>query len=84
MRCSDWHRLLNRYRRAVGYYREAVDALGYLSDGEFNEAWHRSERARKNAESARADLLDHEHVHGCFSEIETEELVLGDQCQSGG
>jgi hypothetical protein len=82
MPCEQWHRLLERYRRAVKIYGKVVDSL---SGSDFNAAWQSSEAALKNCGVARAILLDHEHNHFCAAgDWETEELVLGDQGQSGG
>jgi hypothetical protein len=95
MPCDEWCRLVERYRSAVATYSEAVRALGVLPGPAFNEVWQRVERARFKCDRGRADLLHHEHDHGCLdagqsdaeremSAIDTEELVLGDQGQSGG
>ena len=95
MPCNEWCRLVERYRSAVNAYNEAVRALGVLPGIAFNETWSRSERARSKCDRRRADLLHHEHEHACLeagepnrnvevSEIETENLVLGDQGQPGG
>lgn len=95
MRCDDWCKYVERYRRAVQAYDKAVLALGCEPGSEFDESWQRAENARKNADAARSDLLAHEHGHGCLRPqdspgespilgIATEDLVLGDQGQGGG
>ena len=95
MPCDEWCRLVERYRSAVNNYNEAVKALGILPGTAFNEIWHRTERARTKCDHSRADLLHHEHVHACLeagqpnsnnqlSGINSENLRLGDQGQSGG
>jgi hypothetical protein len=82
MPCEQWYKLLERYRRSVKMYNTAVDSL---SGSDFNRGWHSAEAALKNSGAARAVLLDHEHDHACaVGDWETEELVLGDQGQSGG
>jgi len=95
MPCDEWSRLVQRYRGAVNTYNEAVTALGVLPGTAFNEIWQRAERTRTKCDRCRADLLHHEHYHGCLevvgpngnkatSGLDTESLVLGDQGQSGG
>ena len=95
MPCAEWCRLAERYRSAVKTYHEAVEELGTVPGANFNLAWPWSEKARKNCEAARDALLSHEHDHACLGdpqdaiahqtlELETEELILGDQGQSGG
>ena len=82
MPCEEWYRLLERYRHAVKMYSKAVDGL---RGADFPEGWQSGEAGLKNCRAARASLLDHEHVHACTGPVwETEELVLGDQGQSGG
>jgi hypothetical protein len=95
MPCEDWHHLLRQYRSAVKDYYEAVESLDTVRDVQFDETWHRAERARSQAGSFRAALLHHEHEHECLTVDgpaknedlpvqETDTLVLGDQGQSGG
>jgi hypothetical protein len=95
MPCDEWCRILERYRSAVNRYDEAVNDLGCLPGPVFNETWQRAEWARKQSDRCRADLLHHEHDHACLvagppesdlqmADINTEELVLGDQGQFGG
>jgi len=95
MPCDEWCQLIERYRSAVHTYDEAAKALSDLPGTAFNEIWHRTERARQKCDRRRADLLQHEHKHGCLqvsqpvknnrlSGLKTEALVLGDQGQSGG
>lgn len=82
MPCEQWYRLLERYRRAAKRYSIAVECL---SGSDFNPGWQSAEAALKNCGAARATLLDHEHNHDCaVGDWEMEELVLGDQGQSGG
>ena len=82
MPCEQWYKLLERYRRAAKTYSQAVDAL---SGSDFNQGWQSAEAALKNSGAARSSLLDHEHNHACaVGDWETEEVVLGDQGQSGG
>ena len=82
MPCEQWHKLLERYRRTVKIYGLAVDGLG---GSDFNAVWQSAEAALKSSGAARAILLDHEHNNACAAgDWETEELVLGDQGQSGG
>lgn len=95
MPCSEWSRCVKNYQTAVQTYGEAVFSLSYGTGADFNRSWQLAERARKNSDFARAALLDHEHGHDCMlaqvspgdSEIpgvSTEDLILGDQGQSGG
>jgi hypothetical protein len=95
MPCDEWCRLVECYRTAVNAYNQAVNALGMLPGPAFNETWSRAEGARALCNRYRADLWHHEHHHACFevgqpegkqqiSRIETENMVLGDQGQSGG
>ena len=95
MPCAEWCQLVERYRSAVDTYNEAVMALGGVSGTAFNEKWSRTEQARTQCDRCRTDLLHHEHVHACLvvgqpngkkqvSGINTENMVLGDQGQSGG
>ena len=82
MPCEQWYKLLDRYHRAVRSYSQSVADLG---DPDFIAAWQNAEAALKRCNAARAILLDHDRVHGCTTgEWEEEELVLGDQGQSGG
>ncbi|HEY1760295.1 MAG TPA: hypothetical protein VGG72_33280 [Bryobacteraceae bacterium] len=82
MPCEKWYKLLERYRRSVKIYSRAVDGL---SGSDFNTAWQSAEAALKNSGVARAMLLGHEHEHACDSgDWDTQEMVLGDQGQSGG
>ena len=82
MPCGEWYELLERYRSATKIYSKAADRLG---GSDFHAAWQSTEAALKTCRTARATLLDHEHDHACtFDEWQAEELVLGDQGQSGG
>ncbi len=95
MPCDEWGRLVDRYRSAVQAYNDAVTGLGALPGNAFNEVWQPAERARAKCNRCRADLLHHEHEHACLepegtngkrarAAMATENLVLGDQGQSGG
>lgn len=95
MPCDDWCRLLECYCSAVNRYDEAVKHLTRVSGVAFNSAWQQAEQARKHSGDCRAELLHHEHDHACSigigqamvnsqTAVNTEELVLGDQGQSGG
>jgi len=66
MVCSEWCRLMERYRGAVSAYNEAAKNLGILPGTAFNETWSRTERARTKCDRRRADLLQHEHDHSCL------------------
>jgi hypothetical protein len=95
MPCDEWCRLLEWYRSAANTYAEAVNGLSLLPGAAFNETWQRAERARKQSDNCRADLLHHEHDHACLgagqpeganriAAVSSEEFILGDQGQSGG
>lgn len=95
MRCEDWCSLLERYRRSVRAYSEAADSLTAVPGAQFNQLWHRAERARMEVGLSRTALLNHEQDHACLTNDiadkqeavlleESEELVLGDQGQPGG
>jgi len=91
MPCEEWSKCVGNYRRAVQAYAEAVSDLGFGPGAEFNRSWQLAERFRMNSDAARAALLDHEHEHdhACTqpqssSGLSTEDLILGDQGQSGG
>lgn len=95
MPCDDWSALLERYRRAVLAYSQAVTSLPLTPGYHFDKLWQRAEKERAEAGISRAALLNHEHEHACLGHSlasrataagtqDTEELVLGDQGQSGG
>ena len=95
MPCNQWYRLVESYIDAVHSYSDAAKALSVLPGPAFNETWQRAERARTESENCRADMLHHEHQHACLDSepanghpqlaaISSENLVLGDQGQSGG
>ena len=95
MACEEWRRFVEDYRKAVQAYGEAVSALDHGEGGDFNYAWQRAEKARKRSDGARAALLNHEHDHACLlvpqgvgayasTDLITDDLILGDQGQSGG
>lgn len=82
MPCGEWYDRLERYRRAAKTYSKSVEGLDGL---DFNLAWQSAEAALRNCRTSRAALLDHEHDHACIAgDWETEDLVFGDQGQSGG
>jgi hypothetical protein len=95
MTCVEWLRAVERYRTAAVAYSQAVSELGGVPEFEsnpefeFKQAWQRAEQARQKTDAARAALLSHQRVHACLlygsqaTEME-EELVFGDQGQSGG
>ena len=95
MPCNQWYRLVESYIDAVHSYSDAAKALSVLPGPEFNETWQRAEHARTESENCRADMLHHEHQHACLDSelsnghrelagVSSENLVLGDQGQSGG
>jgi hypothetical protein len=63
--CPDWQVILDRYNLAVRAYSHAVADLARRAPDGLAEAWLRAERARKNCDGARTELLDHEHHHDC-------------------
>jgi hypothetical protein len=65
MSCTEWRRLVMSYRAAVHAYDKAVAELADGSDVPLDQAWQRAETARRDADSARADLIQHEHEHAC-------------------
>ena len=95
MPCDDWSALLERYRRAVLAYSQAVSGLGFSPGPYFDKSWQLAEKERAEVGLSRAALLNHEHEHACLMRAaaartaapgsqDTDELVLGDQGQSGG
>jgi hypothetical protein len=94
MPCNQWYRLVESYQDAIHSYSDAAKTLSALAGPAFNETWQRAEQARTESENCRADVLDHEHQHECLDSdsnghrqlagISSENLVLGDQGQSGG
>jgi len=96
MPCDQWCRLLERYRGAVSNYDEAANDLSCVLGAAFNETWQRAKQARKRSDNCRAELLHHEHDHGCLGgvkqpefhngmpDVDAEQFILGDQGQSGG
>jgi hypothetical protein len=95
MPCNQWYRLVESYKDAVHSYSDAAGALSALAGPAFNQTWQRAEHARTESENRRADVLHHEHQHACLDSesydehrelvgISSENLVLGDQGQSGG
>ena len=97
MPCQEWFDLVEQYRAAVHNYGEAVDRFRGEThvDVDLDGAWRRAEEARKGADRARGALLAHERNHTCFAaraaaargwthEAATDDMILGDQGQSGG
>ena len=100
MPCVEWLRTVERYRNAAAAYSEAVSELGGVPEFEsnpelefnqiwFRQAWQLAEQARRKADAARAAVLAHETVHagllhGSRGTVVEEEMVFGDQGQSGG
>lgn len=95
MPCDDWSELLERYKRAVFAYSQAVTSLPLTPGYHFDKSWQCAEKERAEAGISRAALLNHEHEHACLvhdlavrsvaaGTQDTEDLVLGDQGQSGG
>ena len=91
--CKKWQNLLESYQLAARVYDLAVTALNSKTGADFRRAWENAERARQDCNRSRAALLHHEYEHGCvgwiehpvaLSAVDTDELVLGDQGQSGG
>jgi hypothetical protein len=66
MLCKEWCELVERYRAAVNVYNDAANALSDSPGTTFTDKWQRAERARTKCSRDRADLLDHEHAHGCL------------------
>ena len=94
MPCHEWFDLVETYRAAVHVYGDAVDRFRVESNSDLEGSWRRAEHARRGADRARGALLLHERTHTCFaaraaaargiSDAGTEEMILGDQGQSGG
>jgi hypothetical protein len=94
MPCHEWFELVEQYRSAVHTYGDAVDRFRGESHSDFEGAWRQAEHARRSADRARGALLLHERTHTCFaaraaaargtSDAGTEDMILGDQGQSGG
>jgi len=92
---EEWCNLVERHRCAVRAYSEAVDRLSSVPGTPFQLSWRSAEKARREVDLARAALLSYERGlvplaagAGAGCEVvafdQTEELVLGDQGQSGG
>jgi hypothetical protein len=77
--------LFERYRSAVRTFTQAVDCLDDNWSMEFHTSWERAEAARQQVDSC-AELLLHAQAPngGERTDQRTEDLVLGDQGQSGG
>lgn len=93
MRCTEWRKLVDRYRTAVRAYHLAVAGLDDEASLGLDEVWHRAEDARQQVDDARVELLHHEHESERvswtpsdhhISDQSSDELVLGDQGQPGG
>ena len=82
MPCEQWYKHLDGYQRAVKSYNQAVGDLG---GPDFSLAWQDAEAALKRCGAARAVLMVHDLQHACTAAgWEEDELILGDQGQSGG
>ena len=66
MLCKEWSDLVARYRSAVNAYNDAAKALSDSPGTSFTDKWQKFERARAKCSRGRAELLDHEHAHGCL------------------
>jgi len=94
MPCQEWFDLVDQYRTAVHTYGDAVDRFRSESHADLEVAWRQAEHARRSADRARGALLLHERTHTCFaaraaaaramSDAGTDDMILGDQGQSGG
>lgn len=92
MPCTEWTRLARRYRDSTRAYADAVEEYHRNLHGRFRRTWEHAETARIQADRSRSELLHHEHEHECLKhpyaehilDDAVEELVLGDQGQSGG
>ena len=95
MPCQQWFDLVEQYRSAVHEYGDAVDRFRNESSSDLEGAWRRAEHARKSADRARGALLFHERSHTCFAaraaaargwsqDASSDDMILGDQGQSGG
>jgi len=65
MPCAEWCGFVEMYRLAAKSLSDAVEVLPCATGAEFNQAWQRVERARKNLDEARTALLRHEYNHDC-------------------
>jgi hypothetical protein len=72
MPCEEWSWILYQYRSAVRIYSDAAAALGVAASAGFRKNWELSEEARQACGRFRADLLEHEHRHGC-------QMIKGEQ-----
>ena len=82
---TERRRLLERYRSAVHAFTRAVDHLDDDWSVEFQSGWERAEAARQRVDSCAELLLyEQESKGGERTDQRTEDLVLGDQGQSGG
>ena len=75
MSCTEWWRLVGSFRAAVHAYDKAVAELADGSDVALDQAWRSAETARRDAESARADLMQHKHEHACVAWSDTNETA---------
>ena len=77
--------LFERYRSAVRTFTQAVDCLDDNWSMEFHTSWERAEAARQQVDSC-AELFFYPQAPngGERTDQRTEDLVLGDQGQSGG
>src|SRR5712691_6029677 len=98
MPCDIWRDIEKQYRIAVHAYSDAVNHLDGAKD--FDSAWRQIEAARADADRGRAALMAHQRKHLCvpmrgssghaelldprLEETTHDDLILGDQGQSGG
>ena len=68
--CAEWCGFVELYRLAAKSFSDAVEALPYSPGSEFDQAWQRAERARKNLDEARSALMRHEYTHDCSTRTE--------------
>jgi hypothetical protein len=66
----EWCGFLELYRVAAKSFSDAAEALPFSTGPEFNQAWQRAERARKNLDEARSALMKHEMEHDCTTRRE--------------
>ena len=97
MHDDEWCNLLKRYQAAAAGFHEAADRL--TAPGvSFQHSWESAEKARLEVGRAHAAVLNHErrqfaaaagrtrHAISFYpaDDLALEDLVLGDQGQSGG
>lgn len=93
MHDQEWCNLVKRYQAAALAFSEAAHRLT-LPGTSFQQAWEGAEQARAEVGRTHAAILSHERQHFLTAAAggkheptafyQTEDLVLGDQGQSGG